>query len=314
MTTGGRWGPYTGDDELLSRLYQQLTDQQVARFSGGYDLAAGLDRYRAWLADHVAEDQSARAASQLAAIMAGQVSAGGIGPVSAARRGVAPVTAGQTAPESSDTGGTFPGIRADWDAGGAVTALYGLHYRPLVRLAAVLVGDLSTAEEIVQDSFVGLHASWRRLADSDRALSYLRQAVVNRSRSVLRHRVIADKPAPRMAPEVPAAAPEEIAAAERSAFVLALRALPPRQREVLVLRYYADLSEAQIASTMGISRGAVKSHTARAMSALHARLRRAADGASAEPGDDAQPTGDSGAGFQITGTGLDAGAAGLEQA
>lgn len=218
-----------------------------------------------------------------------QVSAAGIGPVSPARRGVAPVTAGQTASESSDTGGTFPGIRPDWDAGRAVTALYSLHYRPLVRLAAVLVGDLPTAEEIVQDSFVGLHTSWRRLADSERALSYLRQAVVNRSRSVLRHRVIADKLAPKMAPEVPAAAPEEIAAAERSDFVSVLRALPARQREVLVLRYYADLSEAQIASTMGISRGAVKSHTARAISALHAQLRRADDGASAEPGD---PTAD----------------------
>jgi RNA polymerase sigma-70 factor (sigma-E family) len=289
MTTGGRWRRCSGDDDLLSRLYQQLSDQQVARFGGGYDLAAGQDRYRAWLADHVAEDEAARAASQPAAIMAGQVGAGGIGPVSPARRGVAPVAAGQTAPESSDTSSRFRGITADWGAGRAVTALYSVHYRPLVRLAAVLVGDLCTAEEIVQDSFVGLHASWRRLADSDRALAYLRQAVVNRSRSVLRQRVFADKLAPKMASEVPTAAPEEIAPAERSALVSVLQALPPRQREVLVLRYYADLSEAQIASTMGISRGAVKSQTARAMSALHARLRRAADGASAEPGD---PTAD----------------------
>jgi RNA polymerase sigma-70 factor (sigma-E family) len=195
-----------------------------------------------------------------------------------------PGTGGQTAPESSDTGGAFRGISADWDADRAVTALYSQHYRPLVRLTAVLVGDLATAEEIVQDSFVGLHTSWRRLADSDRALSYLRQAVVNRSRSVLRHRVIADKLTPKMAPEVPAAAPEETAMAERSALLSVLQALPSRQREVLVLRYYADLSEAQIASIMGISRGAVQSHTARAMSALHARPRRADDGPSAEPG------------------------------
>jgi RNA polymerase sigma-70 factor (sigma-E family) len=190
-------------------------------------------------------------------------------------------------------------VRTDWDAGRAVAALYGQHYRPLVRLAAVLVGDLATAEEIVQDSFVGLHSSWRRLADSERALPYLRQAVVNRSRSVLRHRVVADKVGPKMAPEVPGAPEEEMALAERSALVSVLRALPSRQREVLVLRYYADLSETQIAATMGISRGAVKTHTARAMSAVHAQVRRAADGASPEPGDDAQPTGDGGAGLQI---------------
>jgi RNA polymerase sigma-70 factor (sigma-E family) len=147
-------------------------------------------------------------------------------------------------------------------------------HRSLVRLAAVLVPDVTTAEEIVQDSFVALHAAWRRLADSDRALSYLRQSVVNRCRSVLRNRVVADKLAPRITPGIPGAAQEEITLLERSALVSALRTLPPRQREVLVLRYYADLSEAQIASTMGISRGAVKSHTARAMSALLTELRR----------------------------------------
>jgi DNA-binding CsgD family transcriptional regulator len=113
---------------------------------------------------------------------------------------------------------------------------------------------------------------------------------------------------------LPSSAPEEIALVERSALVSVLRALPARQREVLVLRCYADLSEAQIASTMGISRGAVKSHTARAMSALRTELRRAADGVSVEPGDGAQPTGDGGADFQIAGEGLDVGAAGLEQA
>ena len=124
----------------------------------------------------------------------------------------------------------------------------------------------------MQDSFVAMHSAWARLADSDRALSYLRQSVVNRSRSVLRHRVVVDKLAPRIAPDMPGVDQEQITRLGRSALVSALRTLPPRQREVLVLRYYADLSEAQIASTMGISRGAVKSHTARAMSSLRAEL------------------------------------------
>ncbi len=77
-------------------------------------------------------------------------------------------------------------VPADWDADGAVTALYSTHYRSLVRLAALLLRDVATAEEVVQDSFVAMHGSWRRLRDSDKALSYLRQSVVNRSRSVRR--------------------------------------------------------------------------------------------------------------------------------
>jgi RNA polymerase sigma-70 factor (sigma-E family) len=161
---------------------------------------------------------------------------------------------------------------ADLDADRAVTELYHAHYRALVRLAMLLVRDVATAEEVVQDSFVAMHGGWRRLRDSEKALSYLRQSVVNRSRSVLRHRMVVDRNAPKPAPDMPSAEHGAIAALERSAVVGALRTLPTRQREAIVLRYYADLSEAQIASAMGISRGAVKSHTARAMTALRGVL------------------------------------------
>jgi RNA polymerase sigma-70 factor (sigma-E family) len=159
-------------------------------------------------------------------------------------------------------------VVADWDAEQAVTTMYSTHYRSLVRLAALLVRDTATAEEVVQDSFIAMHSSWRRLRDSDKALSYLRQSVVNRSRSVLRHRMVVDRNAPKPAPDMPSAEQGALSLLERSAVVAALRDLPPRQREALVLRYYGDLSEAQIASAMGISRGAVKSHTARAIAAL----------------------------------------------
>jgi RNA polymerase sigma-70 factor (sigma-E family) len=164
-------------------------------------------------------------------------------------------------------------VPAEWDADRAVTALYGTHYRPLVRLAALLVRDVSTAEEVVQDSFVAMHSSWRRLRDTDKALSYLRQAVVNKSRSVLRHRMVVDRNAPKPPPLAPSAEQGAMTELERSAVISALRRLPPRQREALVLRYYCDLSEAQIASAMGISRGAVKSHTARGMSSLRTVLK-----------------------------------------
>jgi RNA polymerase sigma-70 factor (sigma-E family) len=124
----------------------------------------------------------------------------------------------------------------------------------------------------VQDSFVAMHCGWRRLRDRDKALAYLRRSVVNRSRSVLRHRMVVDKNAPRPLPDMPSAEQGAIAQIERSAVVDALRALPLRQREALVLRFYADLSAGQIASIMGISTGAVKSHTARGMSAMRTVL------------------------------------------
>jgi RNA polymerase sigma-70 factor (sigma-E family) len=160
------------------------------------------------------------------------------------------------------------------DADRAVTELYATHYRSLVRLAALLVRDIGTAEEVVQDSFVAMHGGWCRLRDSEKALSYLRQAVVNRSRSVLRHRVVVDRNAPKPAPDMPSAEHGAFALLERTAVIAALRTLPARQREALVLRFYGDMSEAQIATAMQISKGAVKSHTARAMATLRTVLER----------------------------------------
>jgi RNA polymerase sigma-70 factor (sigma-E family) len=159
-------------------------------------------------------------------------------------------------------------------ADAAIAQLYGAHYRPLVRLAVLLVHDVATAEEVVQDSFVALHSGLHRLRDSEKALAYLRAAVVNRSRSVLRHRVVVDRNAPKPAPDMPSAEHGALTQLERSAVVDALRKLPERQREAIVLRYYADFSEAEIAAAMKISRGAVKSHTARGMAALRAELER----------------------------------------
>jgi len=168
-----------------------------------------------------------------------------------------------------------PGAReagADREADCAVSALYTEHYRSLVRLAALLVGDVATAEEVVQDSFVAVHANWRRLQDIDRAGGYLRQCVVNRSHSVLRHRVVVDRNVLPPPPAVPSAEEEAMKLLSRSAVISALQGLSSRQRQALVLRYYAGLSEAQIAATLGISRGAVKHYVSRGMSALRAML------------------------------------------
>ena len=142
-------------------------------------------------------------------------------------------------------------VATEWDADQALTAMYSTHYRSLVRLAALLVRDVATAEEVVQESFITMHTAWRRIRDNDKALSYLRQSVVNKSRSVLRHRVVVDRNAPKPAPDMPSAEQGALTLLERRQVVSALRSLPPRQREALVLRYYGDLSEAQIASAMG---------------------------------------------------------------
>jgi RNA polymerase sigma-70 factor (sigma-E family) len=161
------------------------------------------------------------------------------------------------------------------DADREVTALYLTHYRPLVRMAALLVQDLAAAEEIVQDSFVAVHAAWRRLPDAEHALSYLHRSVVDRSRAALRRHIVVDKLAPRLAPDVPGGHGEASIEVERSAFISALWTLPPRQREVVVLRYFADLPETQVAWATGISETAVEAYTVQAMSSLQTELRKA---------------------------------------
>lgn len=167
------------------------------------------------------------------------------------------------------------GGRGSWGADEALEQLYAAHWRRLVRLSVLLVRDVPTAEEVVQDAFVAVHARWSRLRDPDLALAYLRQAVVNRSRSALRHRAVVTRHAERHSVPAYASGADEVATASsrRDAVLDAMRELPRRQREVLALRYYLDLSEAEIADTLGISRGAVKSHASRGAAALRALLR-----------------------------------------
>ena len=169
---------------------------------------------------------------------------------------------------------------ATWGADAALDELYAAHWRQLVRLSVLLVRDTGLAEEIVQDAFVAMHGRWGRLREPDRALAYLRQAVVNRSRSALRHRaVVARHDAAQRPPAAePGADESSVAAVRRDAVLDALRRLPPRQREALALRYYLDLSEAEIADAMGISRGAVKSHASRGSAALRDLLAGQLDG------------------------------------
>jgi RNA polymerase sigma-70 factor (sigma-E family) len=157
-------------------------------------------------------------------------------------------------------------------ADGAVTALYRAHAVGMIRLAVVLVGDRPTAEDVVQDAFGALYRRWEHLADPEKAASYVRSAVLNGCRSELRRRIRTRR---RPAPDP--AAPDHVCAEvtdliERCEMQAALRRLSARQREALVLRFYLELSEAEIAAAMRISRGTVKSTTSRALRALGRHL------------------------------------------
>ena len=158
--------------------------------------------------------------------------------------------------------------------GPTLADLYYAHRLSLVRLAILLVDDLGSAEDVVQDSFTGL---WRRYGDSltglDNPLGYLRTAVVNNARSVLRRRKTARGYTPPHVPDAASAESVAMLSEEHREVLDAVQQLPPRQREVLVLRYWSDLSEADIAEALGISRGTVKSTASRGMETLSKILR-----------------------------------------
>lgn len=146
--------------------------------------------------------------------------------------------------------------------------LYRQHRMRFVRLAILLVDDPATAEDVVQEAFAGLHRHWHGLRDAAAAQAYLRTAVVNGSRSVLRRRKTAREYNPPHNVNARSAESLAMLTAEHHAVVRALAQLPDRQREVLVLRYYGGLSEAEIAEATGISRGTVKSTASRGLDAL----------------------------------------------
>jgi RNA polymerase sigma-70 factor (sigma-E family) len=146
--------------------------------------------------------------------------------------------------------------------------LYRQEYRSLVRLAALLVDDRGAAEEIVQDAFVAVHLRFRQVPSSS-ALPYLRSAVLNGARSALRRRAVRRRPfrvvGEQAAPSAEAGALASVADRD---LLAAVRSLPDRQRECLVLRYWLDLPEAAVAETLGISVGSVKTHVHRGTAAL----------------------------------------------
>lgn len=160
------------------------------------------------------------------------------------------------------SGGDAVGIDA------IVAGLHQAHALTLVRMASLLLGDRQCAEDVVQDAFVGLYRAMPRLTDHARVLPYLRAAVINRARTVLRARERAGRLPALHQPPGSSAESAALERADRAAVMAAVARLPRRSREVLVLRYYLDLSDAEIAATLGVTRGTVSSTASRALMAL----------------------------------------------
>jgi RNA polymerase sigma-70 factor (sigma-E family) len=154
----------------------------------------------------------------------------------------------------------------------ALSDLYRAEYRNLVRLATLLVDQQDVAEEIVQEAFVRMDGAWDRVRDPAARPAYLRSIVLNLARSGLRRRLVARRHRPEPVADAAAAEHHVVLHEDQREVLAALATLPMRQRQCVVLRFYEDLTEVQIAETLGISQGSVKQHLHRAMQSLTERL------------------------------------------
>jgi RNA polymerase sigma-70 factor (sigma-E family) len=156
------------------------------------------------------------------------------------------------------------------DADAAVAALYTAHALGLTRLAQVMLGDRAAAEDVVHDAFAGLYRQWGQLRDAGKAQAYLRSAVLNGCRSALRR--AGRSPVLETLEHAPDAASALLASQRRHLVLAALRRLPDRQREALVMRYYLDLPDREIAAAMSIGASTVRSTVHRGLAALERML------------------------------------------
>jgi RNA polymerase sigma-70 factor (sigma-E family) len=176
-------------------------------------------------------------------------------------------------PEGAPAPQLWPVSAARRSAEAGIDALYREHGLGLVRFALLLTGDKGSAEDVVQDAFLGLYRGWDRIRLDGNELAYLRASVMNGSRSVHRARFRARQHEPAAEPPVWSAEAAAIDGEDRRELLAAVAALPTHQREVLVLKFFLDLPEAEVAQIMRVSRGTVSSRAARALTALARRLK-----------------------------------------
>ncbi|WP_420716970.1 SigE family RNA polymerase sigma factor [Streptomyces sp. H27-H5] len=156
-----------------------------------------------------------------------------------------------------------------------LTETYQAHYRSLLGLAALLLDDTASCEDVVQEAFIRVHSARNRVRDRDKTLAYLRQTVVNLSRSALRRRILGLKLLSKPMRDMASAEEGAYDQLERDDLIKSMRGLQRRQREVLVLRYFADMTEVQVAETLGISLGSVKAYGSRGIAALRVAMEAA---------------------------------------
>lgn len=163
-------------------------------------------------------------------------------------------------------------IEVDRDA--IVATMFAREGAALVRLARLFTDDRNAAEDLVQEAFIRLHRSAHKIRDLDKAAPYLRSIVLNLARDHNRRGLVSLRHREALTPSQRPDAPEDriVQTEDQDEVVVALRALPPRQRDCLVLRFYLELTEVQIAETLGISPNSVKTHCRRAMASLRSRL------------------------------------------
>jgi RNA polymerase sigma-70 factor (sigma-E family) len=174
----------------------------------------------------------------------------------------------QLAPPASMTESEVAPKGLPRDRSNAVTALFEEHYVSLVRMARLLVDDRETAEDVVMDAFTSLYRRWTAVRDPGEAHRYVRSCVLNGARSQLRRRRLRRRHESESSQQEAARDGHESNAADRSTVTQLLGTLPYRQRQVLVLRYFVDMTEAQIAYELGVSPGSVKTHASRGLAAL----------------------------------------------
>lgn len=150
----------------------------------------------------------------------------------------------------------------------ATTELYDEHFASLVRTARFMLDSPASAEDLVHEAFLKLHANWAKLDDPAKAIGYLRRTVVNLARGRHRRRAIAMRHQPEIRPDERSAEEGAMTRHRRDAVIAALRSLPARQRECIVLRHYLNLSESEIADALDIGVGSVRTHHKRAMAKL----------------------------------------------
>ncbi len=190
---------------------------------------------------------------------------------------IAPMPAARPAriPSQRDGAEDSAGAVAAEAAGTTVdhlTETYRAHYRSLLGLAALLLDDTASCEDVVQEAFIRVHSARKRVRDPEKTLAYLRQTVVNLSRSTLRRRILGLKLLSKPMPDMASAEEGAYDQLERRDLIKAMKGLQRRQREVLVLRYFADMTEAQVAETLGISLGSVKAYGSRGIAALRVAM------------------------------------------